>query len=1033
MKIKLLKQLLFLCIMLSTSVIFAQTVTGTVSDANGPLPGASVVVKGTENGTESDFDGKFTLNDVASDAVLVVSFVGFVTKEVNVNGQSNLTIIIEEDANQLSEVVVVGYTTQTRGDVTGSVASVDVGEANKAPIVNIAEALDGRVSGVTIINNGNPGASPTVRIRGLGTVNNNNPLYIIDGVQTTDGSILNSINPSDVDQINVLKDGAASIYGARASNGVIIVTTKNGRYNQGKAIITLNAYTGSTQATNLPDLLNAQQLGDVLFESTANDGSAWNHPQYGNGGSAVVPSQLQGVPVSATVNPNGTDWLDEIFQNATTQNVDFTMSNGSEESKYSFSAGYLNREGQQLSTGFKRGLIRLNSEFKVGKRITVGEHLSTSLSISNGGNEVQNALRVSPLIPVRDDNGVFAGGYSNAFGLGNATNPVANLLNRSDNFFKQSRILGDVYMVLDLVDGLKFKTSIGGDINSFNDRNFTARNPWDAEPRPTNSLSEQNQNYYNWTFSNTLNYVKSFDNHNINLLVGLEAVRNAGKGSQSSVTGFLFETPDFYTLTTGTGTPVINFAFDNESTLNSIFGSVNYSYSDKYYVTATLRNDESSNFSSDNTSDIFPSFSAGWVLSNEDFYPADAVIGRVKLKGSWGQLGNQSVPTANPSINISSLNLANANYPFNGNLTTGAILASVGNPNLTWETSETLNIGLELGMLENRLTFSAEYFTIETKNLIAQDFSLINDTAIDAAAPFVNIGAIENKGFDFSVGYHNETDSGFTFGIDATLSTYKNEVTDLVSAFQVGDGIPFTGTTANRTTVGQPIASFYGRIAEGIYRTEAEVAAGPDQGFATDADGVGRLRYRDLDGNNIIDDSDRTFIGSPHPDITYGVNLSASYKNFDISAFISGVSGNEIYNGDRVFTDFPTFFDLNRSTRVLNSFNATTNPTGSAPALSANIRNDEIQSNSYFVEDGSYMRLKNLQIGYSLPETIIDEWGLDQLRFYVTGSNLFTITDYTGIDPEIQPSNGASALTLGLDVNNNPLAQVFLVGVNIKL
>ncbi len=682
--------------------------------------------------------------------------------------------------------------------------------------------------------------------------------------------------------------------------------------------------------------------------------------------------------------------------------------------------------------------MRLNSEFKLGKRITVGEHLNVSYSRSNGGNQTQTALRASPLIPVRDNAGQFAGAYNNSNGLGNSDNPVATLLQNSDNFFKQTRIIGDVYMKVDIIEGLSFKTSIGGEINSFNDRNFTALNPWDAEPRLTNQLSEQNQNFYNWVWTNTLNYVKTFDKHSVNLLVGTEALRNLGKGSQTIVTGFLFETPDFYTLTTGSGTPIVGFAFDNENTLNSYFGSVNYSYDSKYYFGATLRSDESSNFLPENTTDIFPAVSAGWVMSNEDFFPTDGFVGRLKLKASWGQLGNQNVPNNGAGINISSLNLANANYPFGGGLATGAILSSVGNSSLTWETSETSNIGLELDMLQSKLRFSAEYWTIKTDGLIAQDFSLINDTAIDAAPPYVNLGNVENKGFDFSVGYADETESGFSYGIDATLSTYTNEVTDLVSDFQAGGAIPFAGENANRTQVGQPIASFFGRVVEGIYRSEAEVAAGPDQGFLTNADGVGRLRYRDVSGpdgvpDGVINDLDRTFIGSPHPDFTYGVNLSAAYKGFDLSLFISGVSGNEIYNADRVFTDFPTFFDLNRSTRVLNSFNATTNPNGSAPSLSTSNVNQENGANSYFVEDGSFLRLKNLQIGYSLPKSTIEGWGLSMLRFYVTGSNLFTITDYTGADPEIQPANGNSALSLGLDVNNNPLQQVFLLGVNIKL
>ena len=1028
------KHLFTMLLLFSATFLFSQrTVTGVITDEDGlGLPGVSIIETGTTNGTITDLDGNYSVNVSGEAASLTYSFVGYAPQTILVGNQSIITMSLTPDAALLDEVVVTGYAVQTRGDLTGAVASVDVDEANKAPLVNVAEALDGRVSGVSIVNNGNPGAAPTVRIRGLGTVNNNNPLYIIDGVQTTDGSILNTINPNDVEQINVLKDGSASIYGARASNGVIIVTTKSGSYNQDKANFSLNAYVGSSSATNLPELLNAQQLGNALLESTLNDGLAFDHPQFGSGTSATVPTQINGPSVPAVVAPGGTDWLDAIFRSAPTQNIDFTVSNGSEKSKFAFSGGLLNRQGTQLETGFVRGLLRLNSEHKVANRFTAGQHLNVSFSNSRGGNVVQTALRVNPLIPVTDSEGNFGGSFAASAGLANATNPVADLLRASDNFFRQTRIIGDVFLGVDIIDGLKFKTSLGGDLNSFNDRRFLARNPEHSEPRPTNSLTEQNQEFLNWTWTNTLNYIRGFGKHTINVLAGTEAVRNLGKGSETSVTGFLFETPEFYTLTTGSGTPVVNFAFDQESTLSSIFGSVNYQYDDKYFVTATVRSDQSSNFAPENTTDLFPSISVGWVLSNEDFFNKGGIVDHLKFKASWGQLGNQNVPTANPALNISQLSIANGNYPFNGQLTTGAILGSVGNPNLTWETSETTNFGVEVGLFNSGLFFSAEYFRIETEDLIAQDLSVINDLAIDAAAPFVNVGSVENTGFDFSLGYGNDTKSGFSYGIDATLSTFSNEVTDLVSAFQVGNGIPFAGTSANRTQVGQPIGSFFGRVVDGIYRSEAEVAAGPDQGFADAADGVGRFRYQDLNNDGVINDDDRTFIGSPHPAFTFGVNLRAAYKGIDISAFFSGVSGNEIYNGDRVFTDFPTFFNSNRSTRVLDSFSSS-NPEGTAPALSTLITNQEIQANSFFVEDGSFLRLKNLQIGYSLPQSILSGSGIEQLRFYVTGSNLLTFTDYSGIDPEIQPGNFNNALTLGLDVNNNPLSRIILFGLNIKL
>ncbi len=1028
------------------------TVSGTVTDSDGaPLPGANVIVKGTTNGTQTDFDGNYTIT-ADSDAVLVFSYIGFATQEIPVNGQSTIDVQLTEDANKLDEVVIVGYQAQTRGDLTGAVASVDISEATKQPLVNIAEALEGRATGVNITNAGNPGAAPIVRIRGLGTPNNNNPLYIIDGAQTQDPNILNTINPQDISQINVLKDGAASIYGARASNGVIIITTKGGNYNQNKLSVNVDISTGFSRANRLPDILNAEQLGNVFFESLTNDAirngedpAGIRHPQYfPNGGPPQVPSQLLGVEflgtgeeVVAPVRPGGTRWLDEIFRTAPTQNISATFSNGNETSKFSATFGYLNREGIQLDTGFERGQIRLNSEFKIGKRLTIGEHFNASYSNSQnvGASETQMALRLSPLVPVRDNLGRFAGGYSNANGLSNAENPVANLARNADDFFRETRLIGDVYASLQLADGLTLKTSIGGNISILNQRDFLALDPESPEPRATNTLTERTQQTQSWIWTNTLNYVKNFGDHSINALIGLEAVENTGRSLEVLATGFLSEDPDFYLLENASGAPLVDpedtFAFIN--TLSSVFGSINYSYSDRYLVSATLRRDRSSRFLGDNQSGVFPAFSGGWVLSNEDFFPQDGIVNRLKLKASWGQLGNQELPVDNPGINVNSLNNVVADYVFNGgtNLRQGAILSGVANPDIQWETSETFNIGAELGFFDNSLSVSLEYYQITTQDLIVQDETILNDTAIDADDFFVNRGNVENSGIDLNISYQGNIGNDFNFGVDFNMSTVSNEVTDL-EGFIVGDS--FRGGPITRTQEGEAISSFFGRVADGIYRSEAEVAVGPDQGFASNAAGVGRIRYKDLDGDGVITDDDRDFIGDPTPDVSFGLNLNGSYKNWDFSVFFSGVAGNDIYNYDRIFTDFPTFPDGNRNARVLDAFNPVTNPNGSQPGLSFTLLNGETNPSSFFVEDGSFVRLRNLVVGYTLPSRLTDSWGVSSLRVYANASNLFTITGYDGIDPEILPSGDVnSAFTIGIDEDTFPVPQIFLLGVNLKL
>ncbi|GLU45294.1 SusC/RagA family TonB-linked outer membrane protein [Muricauda sp. NBRC 101325] len=1021
-----------------TPVPFQITITGTVVDAMGtPLPGTNVIVKGTTNGTQADFDGNYSIT-AASDATLIFSYVGFKTVEIPVNGNATVDVTMQEDAAALDEVVVTGYGTQTRGELTGSVASVDVAEATKTPVVNAAEALQGRVSGVTITNNGSPGATPVVRIRGYGTGNSNDPLYIIDGVQTDDPGILNSINPADIQQMNVLKDGAAAIYGARASNGVVIVTTKSGGYNLDTAKVSLDMYTGFSTPAKLPDMLNTQQHGEMIWQSILNDGGTPQHPQYGNGASPVVPETIQGVPVTMVVPNGGTNWLDEIYRSAITQNVSMTLENGNEKSKFLFSASYLNRQGIQIHTGFKRGSVRLNSEFKVGDRIRIGQHTNISFDRRSGGGSWNNfALRMSPLVPVYDTDGNFGGNYSNDTGLSNPNNPVAEAYRQKDNFAKTFRVFGDVYATLDILEGLQFKTSLGGSIRAYNDRRFRALIPESSEPISTNTLTEADQDTYEWVWTNTLSYNKSFGDHSINALVGIEALDVHGKGKEISRTDYFFETPDYYLLSNGGGAPNVAYSYDNASSLFSVFGTVNYDYDGRYLLTATVRRDESSRFKGDNKSDIFPSVSAGWVVSNEGFWPSDSFVSRLKLKGSWGQLGNQTLPVNNPTINISALSEQYANYVYSGSggATQGALLSAAGNPNLKWETSETTNFGVELGFFDNRLNIGAEYFTIKTKDLINQDGSLFSSTAIDATPPYVNLGSIENKGVDATLSYSDQTSSGFSYGIDVNFSSYKNEVVDLISAFQTGFGGFRTTGTVTRTEEGQPISSFYGRVVEGIFASESEVSSAADQGFATPADGVGRFRYADLNNDGVINDDDRTYIGSPHPDFTYGINLTFGYKGFDMSAFFQGSQGNEIFNNEKVYTDFPSFFNANRSVRVLDSWTPD-NQDASLPALSQSITNNEGQANSFFVEDGSYMRLKNLQIGYTFSDDVASYIGMDSVRFYVQGTNLFTITGYDGVDPELQPrflDNGAiDNLTIGVSDNNYPLASIYSFGVNLK-
>ena len=1004
-----------------------QTISGTVSDAQGqPLPGANVVVKGTTTGTQSDFDGNYSITASEGD-VLVFSYIGFATQEVPVGSSTTVNVTLQEDASQLSEVVVTGYAQQTRGEITGSVASVDMEEAVKAPVVNAAEVLQGRVTGVQVVTSGNPGTPPKINVRGFGTSNNTNPLYIIDGVQTDDPNVLNNINPTDIEQMNVLKDGAAAIYGARASNGVVIITTKDGSYNQTEAQVTVDLYTGFSQIANELDLLNVEQHADMIFQSQINDGLTPGHPQYGSGANPVVPGQIIDYTrvvsydpivfaapgeITATVQPGGTDWIDEITQSAPITNASVSLSNGGQSGKYFMSASYLDREGVLIYTGFKRGSTKLNSEFKIGDKITIGEHLNFSLSSQKPGNDeaVEMAYRISPLVPVRDDTGFFAG--SAPPGIGNPRNPVAQLFRTRDNFFRRYAGFGDVYFNFEFLPGFTFRSTLAGGFNTFDSREFTALDPENGEPISTNSLFEQNQTFYNWNWTNIINMNKTFGDHTVNAIVGVEALEDGGKGSGIRRAGFLFEDPNFYLLSTGQQAPAVDYAFDGFNSLFSVFGTVNYSYGDRYFATATIRNDESSRFLGDNQSDIFPSFSAGWEASNEDFWNS-GVVNRLKLKVSWGQLGNQTLPANNPTVNISSLSESLANYSFDGvGITTGALLTQVGNADLKWETSETTNFGVELGLFDSKLNVSAEYYNIKTKDLITRDFNLISSTAIDAQAPLVNLGDIENKGIDLGIGYRNSTAGGFNYDIQFNLSHYKNEVTRLIGDAPVAGRGDLRNGAVTRTEVGEEISYFFGRRITGL-------------------DSNGRFMYEDIDGDgeSLVDGDDRTKIGSPHPDFTYGINASVSYKGFDAQMFFTGSQGNDVYNYGKVFSDFGLFFNSNRHARVLNAWTPS-NTNTNVPALTTSYPLEEASANSYFVEDGSYFRLKNLQIGYTLPQSVMDKIGVDSIRIYVQGTNVFTITDYEGFDPEVIAFDN---LSLGIDRRIYPQPQVYTLGLNFKL
>ena len=1027
------KKAFLVVLMLSSSLIFAQnSISGSVSDeSNNPIPGATVVVEGTNTGVVTDFDGNYQINASAGDQ-LTFSSLGFGSQTITVGNQNQINVTLMSSVDILDEVVVSGYQTQQRRSLSGAIGTVDTDEAFKTQVTNAAEALQGRVAGVQVTSGGGPGAAPVIRIRGYSTTNDNSPLYVIDGIQTTDPNVMRDINPRDIENISVLKDGSAAIYGARASNGVIVVTTKKGTYNQANTL-EVDASYGISTVTRVPDMLNVQQHADMTWQSILNDGNTPSHPQYGTGATPSVPIFLN-VPIpsgaeyegaGAKVAPNGTDWFDEIFDPAEVTNVSVSASGGSEQGRYHMSANYLKQEGVIIHTGYERASTRLNSEFKIGDKLTVAENLNITYDKegTTSGNPIQNAAFSSPLVPVRDTNGNFAGTYSNSARVGIANNPVADLYRGRNDYNKNLRVIGDISVKWQITPELVFKTSAGITMRDLNGRYFTALNPEHGEAISNNTLSEQSFRQDSWVVTNFLNYKNSFGDHNLDLLVGTEQTKNNYKGFGALRTNYLFEDPSFYLLSNGSGVPVISGAGANSNSISSLLATANWSYNN-IGATATIRKDDTSRFAKATSDAVFPSASMFWLMSSEDWF-ASSVFDTLKIRASYGELGNQEIGISNADINISNINEFTGAYAYGGSggATAGAVIASKGNPLLTWETMTSKNFAIDAGFMDNKLTMTLDVFENVTDGLVAQDTQKISTTAIDASAPYTNLGSMKSSGFDLSLNYGDTTSNGVTYSIAANATRAKNEVTELISESYSGSSQRIG--TMTRTSVGEPISYFYGRNVLGIFQTEAEVASHATQ----DGAGVGRFKYEDINNDGIINDSDRTKIGDPHPDLIFGVNVNVAYKNWDMSMFWNGQLGFDIFDYTALYYETPYFFNGNRSTRVLDSWSPSN--TGAAlPALSETTLNSEFStSNSFFVRDGSYARLRSLQIGYTLPDNIASKLGASSARVYYNGTNLLTLTDFTGLDPEV-PRGGA--LDIGVYSAQYPSNAISSLGINIK-
>ena len=903
----------------SLSLFAQQTVSGRVTDDAGEaLPGVTILVKGTTGGTVTDANGNYSVV-VSSSDVLVISYIGFKSREIPVNNRTSIDITLEEDLQALQEVVVVGYGSQSREEFTGSISVVPVSEAMKLPVVNVSEALQGRVAGVNVMSQGQPGAAPEVRIRGFASPNGNDPLYIIDGMQTTDPTIMNDINPADVESITVLKDAASTaIYGVRASNGIVVVTTKKG-YASGEPKLNIETFVGVQSPANAPGLLTAQQWANTFGNGSIPQflGSATPGQRYNFDNNRITP-----------VNDGGTDWVDEVFDPAPFQNYYLSALGGSERGRYMMSIGYLDKEGIVINTGYDRISARINSEFNITDNLRLGQHLNISSSNQteipggeNDDNAISLAYRIHPYIPVLDAGGNFAG--NGAAGLGNAANPIAALerANALGNGVSSFRTFGDAYLEFNPIEDITLKTSIGINNRVDRRRTATAQNPEHSEPVSTTQLVEDTYEQFSWVWSNTAAYEKSFDNHNFSVLAGVEAVKDQITKRQIIGTGFFLETEDFVQIQAASNVAVTIGNPDgrpNEeisTSLASVFGQLSYNFDRKYFASFSVRRDQTSRFTKANNTGVFPAASVAWALHRESFLEANPIVSNLKLRFSYGETGNQSIARSNPTVDLFSFAPDLSGYDLTGDGSgdnVGIVRTQVGNPDLKWETAKQINFGLDFGLFKNDLNVSVDIYKINTENMIfAPDVAGLPEAT---SAPVINIGEMENRGFDISISYGNYSKSNeLKYDITANVSAYKNELVSFNDeSAEAFSGDVFRGGTFTRTDVGNPISYFYGREVTGVFQNEEEVSSSPDQGFAADADGVGRFKYRDVDGDGDIDDDDRTFLGSPHPDFTFGINTFLEYKNFDLSLFITGSQGNEIYNYTKFFTDFESFAGGNK-------------------------------------------------------------------------------------------------------------------------
>lgn len=967
-----------------------------VDETNKPLPGATVLLKNTNVSTITDFDGGFTLSVSDENPVFIISYMGYKSAEVKAVGKNLSEIKLVPESTTLNNVVVIGYGQLKSKDITGSIATVKVADLTKQPVANIGEAIQGRAAGVQVITSGQPGSNPIFRIRGTGTIGNNDPLIVVDGMPLNGG--LNQVNMNDVESLQVLKDASSTaIYGARGANGVVIITTKRGTV--GKSAVTFDVSTGVSETTEMLQVLNASQFASLHNEILSNAGLTPN-PDFQN------PASLGA----------GTDWVDAFFNAGFQNNYTLSYMSGNDQSKVYTSLNVFDQKGVILNTGYKRYILQFNSDTKISDNLKFGNSIKLNHDVKNQGDfNIQNALLSLPTQPIYREDGDFSGPIGQPIYSGDIENPIGKAT-IVDNDTKGYNIQGNLFGELTFLKDLKFKTLLGAEANFWKNRTWAPSYQWDSKGSENAYLYESSNQSITLLWDNTLTYHKKFDSGiNVTGVAGTSAQENNFEYINGSIQNFPSENTQ--TLNNGIDQTTLHGS-GSEWAIFSFFARGNFDYKSKYYATATVRRDGSSRFGEGNKYGTFPSGSLAWRISNEGFFKSKTV-NDLKLRLGYGITGNQEIGNYSFSSNYNTYL-----YNFNGSYVSAAIPTVLPNSNVKWEEQEQFNVGLDASLFDNRVNLTFDAYVKNTNDMLVPQSVPVTSGYSDIYVPYINAGKIQNKGIEVIINTKNIQKEKFSWTTDFVFSANKNEVIDLNGDVPLITGSLGLNYNVSRIQEGYPVNVFYGFVQDGIFQTQTEIndhAVQVQGTSSSNSTSPGDVRFNDLNNDGLITDVDRTFIGDPNPDFSGSLNNTLKYGGLSLDIYLQGVYGNEIFNANRLYTEAMSI-TTNQSTAVLDRWTAP-GTSNSMPRAVYGDPNNNNRTSSRYIEDGSYLRIKNVTLSYNIPLDMQGKKIFNYVKVYLSGQNLYTFTDYTGFDPEVS--------TNGIDNNVYPLTRTISLGLNV--